>query len=53
MGSAALDASIHIEDNFAGYRLDHFCVPEHYRPDLASVLLPHGLIQSRRDACSS
>ena len=37
---------IEVADDF-GFDLSHFSIPEHYRPDLANVMLPHGLISDR------
>ena len=37
---------IDVADDF-GFDLSHFSIPEHYRPDLANVMLPHGLISDR------
>ncbi|KAL7746442.1 hypothetical protein RI367_008195 [Sorochytrium milnesiophthora] len=36
-----------IPDTEAGYPLDQFVIPGHYRNSLASVLIPHGLIIDR------
>lgn len=36
-----------IEDDFKGYDLQQFMVPHHYQDDLASILIPHGLILNR------
>jgi hypoxanthine phosphoribosyltransferase len=38
----------HVTDDFA-WNLEHFVIPEHYAPDLASVMISHGLIQDRID----
>ena len=29
------------------FALEHFCIPDHYAPDLDSVMIPHGLIMDR------
>lgn len=34
----------------AAYALQHFAVPSHYAQDLASILIPHGLIMDRVEA---
>ncbi|XP_064455845.1 hypoxanthine-guanine phosphoribosyltransferase-like [Ornithodoros turicata] len=36
-----------IPDDFAGYSLNHFCIPPHYKDSLESVFLPSGLILNR------
>ena len=38
----------HVSDDFT-FELTHFSVPEHYAPDLSSVMIPHGLIMDRID----
>jgi len=40
-------SSVRISDHAKGYDLDKFLMPSHYKNDLHSVLLPHGLIQDR------
>uniref|UniRef100_A0A7S4B1C2 Hypoxanthine phosphoribosyltransferase n=1 Tax=Chrysotila carterae TaxID=13221 RepID=A0A7S4B1C2_CHRCT len=44
---AAASKPIHIPDNFEGYDLEQFVIPEHYAADLCHTLIPHGFIQSR------
>ena len=36
-----------IKDDYAGFRLDKFCLPAHYIDDLDRVLIPKGLILDR------
>uniref|UniRef100_A0A8C3GCG8 Phosphoribosyl transferase domain containing 1a n=1 Tax=Cyclopterus lumpus TaxID=8103 RepID=A0A8C3GCG8_CYCLU len=36
-----------IEDDWPGHRLDLFTYPEHYREDVDSVYIPHGVIMDR------
>lgn len=43
----AASACIVIPDGYAGYSLEHFCIPPHYALDLKSVLIPKGLIMDR------
>ena len=38
---------LQIADDYEGYPLEMFCIPKHYRDDLASVLIPNGLIHDR------
>ncbi|XP_055332818.1 hypoxanthine-guanine phosphoribosyltransferase-like isoform X2 [Paramacrobiotus metropolitanus] len=38
---------IKIDDDFAGYSLESFLVPQHYSEDLEHVLIPHGLLCDR------
>ncbi|XP_023244233.1 hypoxanthine-guanine phosphoribosyltransferase-like isoform X1 [Centruroides sculpturatus] len=38
---------LNLPDNFDGYDLDAFCIPQHYQNSLSSVLIPCGLIQDR------
>ena len=35
-----------VPDGFA-WDLDLFSIPEHYQPDLSSVMIPHGLVMDR------
>lgn len=39
--------SLQISDEDKGYALNLFCVPKHYEEDLASVIIPNGLIKDR------
>ncbi|EEC14433.1 hypoxanthine-guanine phosphoribosyltransferase, putative [Ixodes scapularis] len=41
------DNYVSIPDNFQGYKLEHFCIPQHYKGDLESVFLPCGLVHDR------
>uniref|UniRef100_A0A8B9GT59 Un-named sa821 n=1 Tax=Astyanax mexicanus TaxID=7994 RepID=A0A8B9GT59_ASTMX len=36
-----------IQDGWPGYNLELFNYPEHYRGDIESVLIPHGVIMNR------
>ena len=36
-----------VPDEFPGHSKDLFCVPKHYLESIASVLIPHGVIQER------
>jgi hypothetical protein len=36
-----------IEDDFEGYPLDVFCIPQHYANDLERVIIPHGVLMDR------
>lgn len=36
-----------IEDDFAGYPLDVFCIPQHYAHDLERIIIPHGVLMDR------
>ena len=47
-GRAMAAPPFHVTDDFA-WNLEHFVIPEHYAPDLASVMISHGLIQDRID----
>jgi len=38
---------VNIQDDFPGYGKDLFCIPKHYQEAVASVLIPHGVIQER------
>eukprot|EP01137_Pigoraptor_chileana_P000798 Opistho-2@37527 len=38
---------VSIPDNFPGYPLDVFSIPQHYENDVSSILIPHGLILDR------
>jgi hypothetical protein len=39
---------VHIPDSQT-YPLESFIVPDHYKKDLASILIPHGMIQDRTE----
>ncbi|KAI4882782.1 hypothetical protein NFI96_002383 [Prochilodus magdalenae] len=47
VGSGRKEQGVAIEDDWPGYNLELFNYPEHYRGDLESVLIPHGVIMNR------
>ncbi|XP_034416190.1 hypoxanthine-guanine phosphoribosyltransferase [Cyclopterus lumpus] len=47
MDNAGMKRGIVIEDDWPGHRLDLFTYPEHYREDVDSVYIPHGVIMDR------
>ncbi|XP_047667594.1 hypoxanthine-guanine phosphoribosyltransferase isoform X4 [Tachysurus fulvidraco] len=42
-----------IADDWPGYALELFTYPEHYRGDVESVYIPHGIIMNRWHQCYS
>lgn len=45
-----------IPDNYGGYCLEHFCIPNHYASSLKNIMIPKGIIMDRtarlaRDIC--
>lgn len=42
-----LTVRVQIADNCTMYDVDLFCIPHHYRDDLESIILPHGIIMDR------
>ncbi|KAM8823380.1 phosphoribosyltransferase domain-containing protein 1 isoform 2-T2 [Spinachia spinachia] len=47
MDDAAVKRQIVIPDDWPGYSLELFSFPEHYREDIDSVYIPHGVIMNR------
>ncbi|XP_066539757.1 hypoxanthine-guanine phosphoribosyltransferase [Hoplias malabaricus] len=47
VGSKRKDPGVVIDDEWPGYDLELFNYPEHYRGDIESVLVPHGVIMNR------
>jgi len=43
------ESFIKIADDDEGYSLNQFCIPKHYENDLASVIIPEGLIHDRTE----
>ncbi|XP_047014723.1 phosphoribosyltransferase domain-containing protein 1 isoform X2 [Ictalurus punctatus] len=41
------DQAVEIADDWPGYELELFTYPEHYRGDVESVYIPHGIIMNR------
>ncbi|KAF4087732.1 hypothetical protein AMELA_G00074000 [Ameiurus melas] len=41
------DQAVEIADGWPGYELELFTYPEHYRGDVESVYIPHGVIMNR------
>ncbi|VDK85439.1 unnamed protein product [Dibothriocephalus latus] len=41
------DETVILDENFAGFPLSSFCIPERYVPHLESVLVPNGMIKDR------
>uniref|UniRef100_A0A8B9GX26 Un-named sa821 n=1 Tax=Astyanax mexicanus TaxID=7994 RepID=A0A8B9GX26_ASTMX len=42
-----IENALLIQDGWPGYNLELFNYPEHYRGDIESVLIPHGVIMNR------
>ncbi|XP_014036473.1 phosphoribosyltransferase domain-containing protein 1 isoform X2 [Salmo salar] len=47
--ATGLEGGIVIKDDWPGYSLELFTYPEHYREDIESVYIPHGVIMDRTE----
>uniref|UniRef100_A0A8B9GX03 Un-named sa821 n=1 Tax=Astyanax mexicanus TaxID=7994 RepID=A0A8B9GX03_ASTMX len=47
VGCVQKEEGVVIQDGWPGYNLELFNYPEHYRGDIESVLIPHGVIMNR------
>ncbi|XP_042164347.1 hypoxanthine-guanine phosphoribosyltransferase-like isoform X2 [Oncorhynchus tshawytscha] len=45
--ATGMEGGIVIKDDWPGYSLELFTYPEHYREDIESVYIPHGVIMDR------
>lgn len=43
------DDCILLEDDYSGFEVDKFCLPNHYSEDLERILIPKGLIMDRTE----
>nr|XP_045604367.1 hypoxanthine-guanine phosphoribosyltransferase-like [Procambarus clarkii] len=43
------ESFIKIPDDYSGYGLSHFCIPNHYVDDLEDIMIPWGLLQDRTE----
>uniref|UniRef100_A0A8C7M2J0 Phosphoribosyltransferase domain-containing protein n=1 Tax=Oncorhynchus mykiss TaxID=8022 RepID=A0A8C7M2J0_ONCMY len=47
--ATGMEGGIVIKDDWPGYSLELFTYPEHYREDIESVYIPHGVIMDRTE----